>query len=137
MTPIGSRRIEEVWSAEYSAVALPSRLRAAPEKKSMLSMVPGTSNSRVSRIGLPACRLSSWANSSARLLQDAREAGQHCGAFSRGGPGPGVVGLGGGLHGLLDLVATGEADRLDDRAVGRVDHVRGGSDGAGGQQLFR
>ena len=55
-----------MWSAEYSAVALPSRLRAAPAKKSTLSIVPGTSNSRASRIGLPALRLSSRAISSAR-----------------------------------------------------------------------
>ena len=56
----------EVWSAEYSAVASPSRLPEAPEKKSTLSMVPGTSNSRASRMGLPACLLSSCAISSAR-----------------------------------------------------------------------
>ena len=44
----------DVWSAEYSALALPSRWRAAPAKKSMLSTLPGTSNSvephRLSRL---------------------------------------------------------------------------------------
>ena len=63
---MASRRIELVWSAEYSPVARPSRLRAAPAKKATLSTVPGTSNSRASLIGLPAWRLSASANSSAR-----------------------------------------------------------------------
>ena len=44
-TPTASRRMKEVWSAGYSALALPSRCRAAPAKKAMLSMLPGTSNS--------------------------------------------------------------------------------------------
>ena len=52
--------MEEVWSAEYSAVALPSRWRAAPAKKEMLSMLPGTSNSVASRTGFPV-----WLTSSA------------------------------------------------------------------------
>ena len=34
-TPTASRRMLDVWSPEYSAVALPSRCRAAPAKKSM------------------------------------------------------------------------------------------------------
>jgi hypothetical protein len=41
-------------------------LRAAPAKNATLSMVPGTSNSLASRIGLPAMRLSSCAISAAR-----------------------------------------------------------------------
>ncbi len=59
-TPTASRRIEEVWSPEYSPEALPSRWRAAPAKKSMLSTLPGTSNSVASRTGLPV-----WLTSSA------------------------------------------------------------------------
>ena len=55
-----------MWSPEYSALAMPSRRRAAVPKKAVLSTVPGTSNSRARRIGLPAWRLSSWASSSAR-----------------------------------------------------------------------
>ena len=56
----------DVWSPEYSALAMPSRRRAAVPKNAVLSTVPGTSNSRASRIGLPAWRLSSRASSSAR-----------------------------------------------------------------------
>ncbi len=52
--------MDEVWSPEYSAVALPSRWRAAPAKKAMLSMLPGTSNSVASRTGFPV-----WLTSSA------------------------------------------------------------------------
>ena len=59
-TPTASRLIEEVWSAEYSAVALPSRCRAAPAKNAMLSMLPGTSNSVANRTGFPV-----WLTSSA------------------------------------------------------------------------
>ncbi|HWM06316.1 MAG TPA: hypothetical protein VNP92_28575, partial [Actinophytocola sp.] len=55
----------EVCSPEYSALALPSRLRAAPAKKETLSTVPGTSKPVVSRIGLPAWRLSAVASSAA------------------------------------------------------------------------
>ena len=40
-TPTASRRIDEVWSPEYSAVALPSRWRAAPAKKAMVSTLRG------------------------------------------------------------------------------------------------
>ena len=61
-TPTASRRIEEVWSAEYSAVALPSRWRAAPAKNVMLSTLPGTSNSVASRTGFPV-----WLTSSAMI----------------------------------------------------------------------
>ena len=63
-TPTASRRMLEVWSPEYSAVALPSRWRAAPAKKSMLSTLPGTSNSRASRAGLPVWLTSSATSSS-------------------------------------------------------------------------
>ena len=64
-TPMASRRMLDVWSAEYSAVALPSRWRAAPAKKSMLSMLPGTSNSAANRTGLPVWLTSSATSSSA------------------------------------------------------------------------
>src|SRR3712207_1907293 len=70
-TPIGSRRIVEVCSPEYSALALPSRVRAAPAKKETLSTVPGTSKPWVSRIGLPACRLSAVASSPATASSSA------------------------------------------------------------------
>ena len=83
-TPTASRRMLDVWSPEYSAVALPSRWRAAPAKKSMLSMLPGTSNSR----GQPH-RLAGLAD----LLGDQlvgmlggqlRQLGQHRGPVRRG-----------------------------------------------------
>src|SRR6185437_8811253 len=64
-TPMASRRMLDVWSPEYSAVALPSRWRAAPAKKSMLSTLPGTSNSVASRTGLPVWLTSSATRSSA------------------------------------------------------------------------
>src|SRR5882757_10451071 len=64
-TPMASRRMLDVWSTEYSAVALPSRWRAAPAKKSMLSTLPGTSNSVASRTGLPVWLTSSATSSSA------------------------------------------------------------------------
>ena len=64
-TPTASRRIDEVWSAEYSAVALPSRWRAAPAKNAMLSTLPGTSNSVAKRTGLPVWLTSSATNSAA------------------------------------------------------------------------
>ena len=63
---MGSRRMSEVWTPSHSADALPSRLRAAPAKKDTLSIEPGTSNSVVSRMGLPHCRVSTRAYSSAR-----------------------------------------------------------------------
>jgi hypothetical protein len=64
-TPIASRRIMDVWSPEYSPAAIPSRWRAAPAKNETLSMDPGTSNSRLSRIGFPVCAVSLCASSSA------------------------------------------------------------------------
>ena len=55
-----------MWDPEYSAAALPSRLRAAPEKNATLSMVPGTSNSVVSVMDLPASADSTSASPLAR-----------------------------------------------------------------------
>ena len=66
MTPIGSRRMNEVWSFMYSPAAMPSRWRAAPAKKriwSTESMI--SSSTRVAR-GLPVSCDSRSANSSAR-----------------------------------------------------------------------
>jgi hypothetical protein len=63
--------MDEVCSPEYSALALPSRLRAAPAKKETLSMVPGTSKPSVSRIGFPAWRLSILASSPAMVSSSA------------------------------------------------------------------
>ncbi len=85
MTPTGSRRTYEVWSPEYSPAARPCGWRAAPAKKAALSTVPGTSNSRVSLSGLPHCRDSTRASSSAR---SARTAAKRCSASARS---PGVA----------------------------------------------
>src|SRR3712207_7065982 len=63
--------MDDVCSPEYSALALPSRVRAAPAKKETLSTVPGTSKPWVSRIGLPACRLSAVASSPATASSSA------------------------------------------------------------------
>jgi hypothetical protein len=52
-TPMGSRLTYDVWSPEYSPADCPCRCRAAPAKKAVLSIVPGTSNSRVSFSGFP------------------------------------------------------------------------------------
>lgn len=84
-TPMGSRRTYEVWSPEYSPADWPCRWRAAPAKKAVLSMVPGTSNSRVSFSGLPHWRDSARAKSSAR---SASTAAKRCSASERS---PGVV----------------------------------------------
>lgn len=79
-TPIASRRTYEVWSPSYSAADLPSRWRAAPAKKEVLSTVPGTSNSVESLIGLPHWRDSTYAKSSAC---SARTAAKRCIASAR------------------------------------------------------
>src|SRR6478609_335655 len=62
---MGSRRIVEVWSGEYSPAAEPSSTLAAPAKNDVLSTVPGTSKPDDSRIGLPVCAVSTAASSSA------------------------------------------------------------------------
>src|SRR5919205_237204 len=54
MTPTGSRRIQDVWPAMYSAAALPPRLRAAPAKDRILSTIGGDSSPRVRRGGVGA-----------------------------------------------------------------------------------
>ncbi|CAM5258046.1 hypothetical protein STANM309S_01660 [Streptomyces tanashiensis] len=84
-TPIGSRRMYEVWSPLYSAADWPWRWRAAPAKKAALSIVPGTSNSVVSLSGLPHWRDSTRAMSSA---QSARTPARRCRASDRS---PGVA----------------------------------------------
>ena len=68
---MASRRTYDVWSPEYSAAALPSSARAAPAKNETLSTVPGTSKPVASRIGLPVCRDSVRARSSARSSRSA------------------------------------------------------------------
>ena len=85
MTPSGSRRVIEVWSGEYSPAALASRTRAAPAKKAVLSMVPGTSKPVLSRSGFPVCAVSTAASSSARRRSSAAR------ACSRSERSPGVV----------------------------------------------
>ncbi len=65
-TPIGSRRIIEVWPARYSPADRPSRIRAAPAKKRSSSTIGGTSSVRVMATGLPVLRDSASTRSSAR-----------------------------------------------------------------------
>ncbi len=112
----------DVWSAEYSPVARPSRLRAAPAKNAMLSIVPGTSKPVERRIGLPVCRVSVRANRVARSLQHAGEPVQHGRSLGGGGPGPAGQGLTRGEDGGVDVGRAGERDLLDGRTGGRIDH---------------
>ena len=53
MTPIGSRRIHDVWPAMYSAGGPPSSTRAAPAKNRIWSTIGGISSLAVSAYGLP------------------------------------------------------------------------------------
>jgi hypothetical protein len=65
-TPIGSRRIIEVWSRRYSPALRPSRTRAAPAKKRSWSTLGGTSSVVASATGLPVLRVSAAMKSGAR-----------------------------------------------------------------------
>ena len=65
-TPSGWRRIWLLSPAMYSAVALPSRWRAAPAKNRRLSTVSGRSNAVENFSGLPVLRDSVRAKRSAR-----------------------------------------------------------------------
>ena len=66
MTPIGSRRIHDVWPAMYSPAARPSSTRAAPAKNRIWSTIGGISSLAVSAHGLPVFCASSRTSSSAR-----------------------------------------------------------------------
>ena len=66
-TPIGSRRIIEVWSFRYSPALRPSSTRAAPAKNLIWSTAGGTSSEAVSATGLPVLRVSAATISSARF----------------------------------------------------------------------
>ena len=123
MTPMGSRRMLEVWSGEYSAVALPSRFLAAPAKKSALSMVPGTSNSRASRSGLPGLAAFGHGKLFGLFREHAREPGQDRGPFPGGGPGPFREGGPRGGHREVDVGGTREGDRFHRCTGGGIDNI--------------
>jgi hypothetical protein len=100
---MGSRRIIEVWSAESSPAAAPSRTRAAPAKNEALSIVPGTSNPVLSLIGLTVWAVSVRASSSARRSSSAA---RECSSCDRSMGHSGYIGrwlrvLGGGHADLL------------------------------------
>ena len=63
---MGSRRMNEVWSAMYSPADLPSRWRAAPAKKRIWSTSWGISSAIVTASGLPVFSHSTRTRSSAR-----------------------------------------------------------------------
>ncbi len=65
-TPIGSRRIIEVWSRRYSPADRPSSTRAAPAKKRNWSTLGGTSSVAAMASGLPVLRHSASVSSAAR-----------------------------------------------------------------------
>ena len=58
--------MNDVWPARYSPADRPSRLRAAPAKNRIWSIIGGSSSDAVSPIGLPVLRDSAAMNSSAR-----------------------------------------------------------------------
>ena len=66
MTPMGSRRIHEVWPRMYSPVERPSSTRAAPAKNRIWSSIGGTSSLAVRALGLPVFSPSRRTKSSAR-----------------------------------------------------------------------
>ena len=65
-TPIGSRRINEVMPRIYSPADFPSKLRAAPAKNRIASVIVGNSLKSVWEIGLPVFSDSIATISSAR-----------------------------------------------------------------------
>jgi hypothetical protein len=67
MTPMGSRRIIEVWSLRYSPADRPSSTLAAPAKKRSWSMHGGSSSATVNPRGFPVSRDSTSTNSRERL----------------------------------------------------------------------
>ena len=92
-TPIGSRRIIDVWSRMYSPALRPSRILAAPAKKRSWS-TPAAARRTASATGLPVLRVSAATNSSdrrstasanrsiARLRSDGVESRQLSNAFA-------------------------------------------------------
>ena len=52
-TPIGSRRMNEVYPDMYSPAERPSSMRAAPAKNRIWSTIGGISSDKVRAIGLP------------------------------------------------------------------------------------
>ena len=67
MTPIGSRRIDEVNPRMYSPAARPSSERAAPAKKRIWSAIGGISSLMVRPLGLPVFSASISTSRSALL----------------------------------------------------------------------
>jgi hypothetical protein len=64
-TPIGSRRIIEVWPDRYSPADRPWSMRAAPAKKRIWSTIGGISSDMVRPMGFPVLRDSACTSSSA------------------------------------------------------------------------
>ena len=129
-TPIGSRRINEVWSFMYSPADLPSRWRAAPAKNRIWSTSGGISSAMVTATGLPVFSHSTRTRSSARAskasamrnrarLRSDGVASRHPGkAVGRRGHGRIDV-LGPGHRGLEVLLAGARVDQHGRGAVRR------------------
>ena len=94
-------------------------------KKAVLSTVPGTSNSRARRIGLPAWRDSSRARLLGALVEQPGGLEQDGGALDRGGPAPLLEGGAGGRDRGVDVGVPREGHRLDGLVGARVEDVEG------------
>ena len=107
-TPMGSRRTYEVWSPEYSPADWPWRCRAAPAKKAVLSIVPGTSNSRAQLDRLAALQGLGAGELLGALGEHGGEAVQGVGALARGGAGPARERRAGGGDGRVHVGGAGQ-----------------------------
>ena len=109
-----------MWSAEYSAEALPSRCRAAPAKNAVLSTVPGTSKPVDSRIGLPVWRGLGLGELLGALVEQPREPVQSGRALGRGRPAPLGIRPLGRVHRQIGVVRVTEYEVGDTGAVRRI-----------------
>src|ERR1700678_2121780 len=106
---MGSRRMNEVWSAMYSPADLPSRWRAAPAKKRTWSTRGGISSARVTATGLPVLADSTRTRSRGRGLRGVGDADEGRARVRGSGVPPLGEGGGGGRHGRIDVL--GPRDR--------------------------
>ena len=120
---MASRRIDEVWSPEYSPAALPSRWRAAPGEEGDVvdgagHVEPGGEPDRLARLpGLCAGELVGAG------VEDRSQSREHRGSLDRGGARPVRERLTGGGHRCIDVAGACQRHGLHRLARCRVDDV--------------
>jgi hypothetical protein len=126
-TPTGSRRIEDVWSAEYSALAFALEIAGGAGEECDV-----VDRARHVEFAGQADRLARDATFQLRDLhgpvrQQPCERGQYRRTIGRGRAGPLGVRVPGSLDGAVDVLSSGLGDFADDLAGARVANDAGPS----------